>query len=316
MLRLRRVVPFAPRGRVSIAQLTAELGLPAAHERFYSRILGLDQVASVGALTVRDMLLSVGDETLADTDRSKIRYLIHVHSMQHVAPPAARLVGSLRDKLGLPDATAFTLANQGCASGLYCLGLAESLLRTEAPDARALILVGEKALAPESRLIPGATLLGDGAAGVLVGLGGPGDEVLAISHRTIGEFHESRLMSRATLKRYQDMYVPMIGTVMREAAERAGFGLDDVSMVLPHNVNRFSWIEIGRRLDFPVERMYLDNVAELGHCYGSDPFVNLEAARAAGLVAPGDNVLMVSAGQGAVFTAVALRIGAKGDGDA
>ncbi len=315
-LRLRKVVPFTTRGRVTIAQLSAELGLSAAQERFYSRFLGLDQVATAGELTVLDMLLSVGGQTLAGTDRSAIGYLIHAHTMQHVAPQSARLVGSLRDKLGLPGAKAFSLANQGCVSGLYALGVAQSLLRTEPAGTCALLLVGEKAGASDGRLIPGATLLGDGAVGVLLGLGGPGDAVLATSHRTLGEYHESRGMSRATQKEYQKVYVPMMETVLSEAAGRAGFSLADAAMILPHNVNRFSWIEVARRLDLPEDRIYLDNIARDGHCYGSDPFVNLEAARAVGRVAAGDHVLLVSAGQGATFTATAVRIGAAGSVDA
>lgn len=309
MLRLRKVVPLEIKERTSVAQLSVELGMSAAHERFYSRVLGLDQIATADGIPLGELLLEVGDEALAGVDWSTVHYLIHTHTMQHVAPPAARLVGSLRDKLGLGAARAFSLAQQGCASGLYVLGIAEALLREEPAGSRALILIGDKASHTEGRLIPGATLLGDGAVGLLAALDGPGDLLLASSHRTLGEYHESRNMSKADQKRYQAGYVPMLREVMTEAVTRAGIALDEVAMVLPHNVNRFSWIETGRQLGFPVERMYLDNVARVGHCYGSDPFVNLVSARAEQRIAPGDHVLMVAAGQGATFHAAVVQLG-------
>lgn len=308
MLHIRKMVPFETRSRRSVAELSVELGMSAAQERFYSRILGLDQIATADETSLRDMLLSIGDEALVGVDRSTVSYLIHTHTMPHVAPPAERIVGSLRDKLGLGSARAFALANQGCVSGLYALGVAEALLDDEPAGSRALILVGEKASHTDGRLIPGATLLGDGAVGILVDLDGPGDQVLASSHRVLGEYHESRNMSKATQKRYQTIYAQLIQEVMGEAVSRAGLAMTDVSMVLPHNVNRFSWIEIGRQLGFPVERLYLDNVSRVGHCYGSDPFANLASARADLRVGPGDNVLMVSAGQGATFHATCIRL--------
>nr|WP_273944356.1 3-oxoacyl-[acyl-carrier-protein] synthase III C-terminal domain-containing protein [Kutzneria chonburiensis] len=96
---------------------------------------------------------------------------------------------------------------------------------------------------------------------------------------------------------------------MRDAVQDAGITLDDVSLVLPHNVNRFSWSETARLLGLPLTRIYLENIPRMGHCFSADPFVNLATARAEGATTPGDTVLLASAGQGGTFAAAVVRTG-------
>ena len=115
--------------------------------------------------------------------------------------------------------------------------------------------------------------------------------------------------------RYHESYVPALASVMRDAVQDAGLAIEDVSLVLPHNVNRFSWSETARLLGIPLARIYLDNIPRMGHCFAADPFVNLATARAEGATKPGDTVLLASAGQGGTFAAAVVRIG-TGEGHA
>ena len=98
-------------------------------------------------------------------------------------------------------------------------------------------------------------------------------------------------------------------SVVRDALDRAGVGSSEIAAILPNNVNRFSWRQISRNLEIPIERFYLDNISEFGHCFSADPFINLAHARAGGRVNPGDHVLMVTSGLGAIFAALVLRVG-------
>ncbi len=83
----------------------------------------------------------------------------------------------------------------------------------------------------------------------------------------------------------------------------------DVSMVLPHNVSTRSWNQISKIGGIPGGRVYLDNVAKLGHCGCCDPFINLAAARDTGHVTSGDRVALAAAGLGAAFAATVVEIG-------
>lgn len=308
MLYLHAVAPFVPERSVGIADLRADLGLSEGELQLFTRFLGLERIAAADGLTTSDMLLAAGEQALAGTDRSRVGYLIHAHAIGHVAPPAFQLTHSLREKLGLTEARAFALSHQSCVAGLFALKVAETLLRAEPAGTTALLLAGEKIFSPVVRHLPGTSITGDAAAAVLVGLDGPGDAVIGRAHRTLGEFHRSRDMPPRQQRRYHHVYIATLTSVMRDATADAELELEDIRLVLPHNINRFSWVAAAAALPIPLDRVYLENVPKLGHCYCCDPFVNLATARAQGAVSPGDAVLLVSGGQGATFGAAVVRI--------
>jgi 3-oxoacyl-[acyl-carrier-protein] synthase-3 len=307
VLHLRKVVPFIPEHSVAVRDLGGPLGVPDSEIKLLTRFLGLERIVTADGLSTLDMLLAVGQEALDGVDRSTVRHLIHAHTVQHLAPPGMRWMDVLRGKLALERARSFSLSHQGCVIGLYALKVAENLLRAEPPGSTALLLVGEKALSPVMQHIPGTSVLGDATAGVLVSLDGPGDAVLGLAHRTLGEYHRARHMDEVMEKRYHQIYLSTLASVMLEAAGAAGLGLAEIDLVLPHNVNRFSWTANARNLGLPIERIYLENVPKTGHCFCSDPFVNLSTARAEQVLRPDQTVLMVSAGQGGTFAAAVAR---------
>jgi 3-oxoacyl-[acyl-carrier-protein] synthase-3 len=98
----------------------------------------------------------------------------------------------------------------------------------------------------------------------------------------------------------------MVADVAREAVREAGLGWDDIGIVLPHNVNRVSWVQIAKLIGLPLDRVYLDGIPRYGHCFAADPFLNYVAARDAGLLVPGRPYMMVAAGLGAVASAMVL----------
>jgi 3-oxoacyl-[acyl-carrier-protein] synthase III len=307
-LHLRTVAAFVPGESIAIKDLRVPLGLSDSEIRLFTRFLGLDRVSRAGMLSVSDMLLSAGEEALVGEDRSRVGYLIYANTLQRAAPPSLRMVGSLREKLGLGEARAFEASHQNCAISLYALKMAEALLRAEPPGATALLMFGEKVVSTEMQYLSRATVIGDAAVACLAALGGPGDAVLGLAHRTLGEFYETVDMAPELRGRYRQIYVPVMAEVMEDAVRDAGLTMDDVSLVLPHNVNRYSWSAIARELRLPLGRVYLENIPKMGHCFCMDPFVNLVTARAEGAVNPGDTVLMASAGEGATFAAAVVRV--------
>jgi 3-oxoacyl-[acyl-carrier-protein] synthase-3 len=307
VLYLRRVVPFIPEHSVAVTELREPLEISRSEVKLLTRFLGLDRIVVAADLSTLDMLLTIGQEALAGTDRSRVRLLIHAHTVQHVAPPSLRWTDVLRTKLGVDGATSFSMSHQGCAVGLSVLKVAESLLAGEPAGSTALVLIGEKALSSVMQHLPATSVLGDATAGVLVSLDGPGDAMLSTAYRTRGEFHQAMKMPEETQRRYRRAYIPELAAVMLDAVRRADLELDDIDLVLPHNVNRYSWSTTARKLGLPLGRIYLENVPKTGHCFCADPFMNLSTARAEGAVRPGTNVLLVSAGQGGSFAAAVAR---------
>ncbi|MGV9560169.1 3-oxoacyl-[acyl-carrier-protein] synthase III C-terminal domain-containing protein [Streptomyces sp. NPDC003401] len=307
MLYLRKAVSFIPEHTAAITELREPLEISRSEVKLLTRFLGLDRIVVAAGLSTLDMLLAIGQEALTETDRSRVRFLIHAHTVQHVAPPSLRWMDVLRTRLNVDGATSFGVSHQGCAVGLSVLKVAESLLTGEPAGSTALVLVGEKALSSVTQHLPATSVLGDATAGVVVSLDGPGDAVLSTAHRTLGEFHQAMKMPEEAQRRYRRAYTPELAAVMLDAVRRADLELDDIDLVLPHNVNRYSWSTTARKLGLPLGRIYLENVSKTGHCFGADPFMNLLTARAEGAVRPGMHVLLVSAGQGGTFAAAVAR---------
>ncbi|MCG7525534.1 3-oxoacyl-ACP synthase [Streptomyces sp. OfavH-34-F] len=303
------MAPFVPRHRLTVAELQDQMQLTDAQVEFHRRFLGMRRIAVAPEHSVPDLLAAAGEAALAGSDRTKVRYLLHAHTMQHAVPDSAELLARLRNGLGLTHARSFALSHQNCAAGLYMLRLAASLLRAEHPSGTALLLSGEKVLSPLVRRNAGPTLLGEAAAGLLVAGEGPGHEVLSVAYRVLGGFHDVFGMTDGTRRRYEKAYIPTIAAVAEEAAERAGTAPERVALILPHNVNRLFLRQFGKALGVPDERVFTDNVSELGHCFCADPFINLSSALTAGSLRAGDLALLVSAGLGATFSAAVLRVG-------
>ncbi|THA59944.1 3-oxoacyl-ACP synthase [Streptomyces sp. A0958] len=309
MLYVRRVAVFVPQSRLNVEELRDPLELTDVQVQLYRRFLGMRRIAVAPEHSVLEMLTATGEAALAGADRAGVRYLIHAHTMQHAVPDSAELLARLREKLGLEHTRSFALSHQNCAAGLYTLRLAASLLRTERTASTALLLGGEKVLSPLVQQNAGLTLLGEAAAGWLVGGERPGHEVLSVAYRVLSGFHEVFGMTDEARRRYERAYIPTIAEVAREAAEAAGTSPGQVGLILPHNVNRLFLQQFGRALGVPGERVFTDNVSELGHCFCADPFINLSSALTAGLLRTGDLALLVSAGLGATFSAAVIRVG-------
>ncbi|MET8995651.1 ketoacyl-ACP synthase III family protein [Amycolatopsis sp. Hca4] len=312
--RLERVASFVPETSLPVADLAGPLGLDATQLRFFTRFLGLDRVAVADGLELADLLTGAGERVLAGTDRDSVRFLVHAHTMQHVAVATPGLLEDVRTRLRLHRATAFSLSHLNCVVGLHALHVARSLLATAAPGDRVLVLTGDKVLMHEARLIRDTTIQGDGAAAVLLGPDPRGDRVLGRALTVLGEFYRGIDCDEALQLQYKHVYPDALAQVMQDALDDARAEAADIAAILPHNVNKLSWKRITGTLGVPRDRVFLDNVGKYAHCYSSDPFINLAAARADGRVDPGDLVLLASAGLGATFAAAVVEIGEGNQG--
>jgi 3-oxoacyl-[acyl-carrier-protein] synthase-3 len=309
MLFLEQVGTFIPDTSSSVQELIEPLRLPAGQVLLYTRFLGLDRVVTAVGMDLADMLTAAGESALRGVDRGDVRYLIHAHTLQHAAPPSRHMLDAVRRSLGLPNATALSISHQNCVIGLYALQVARYLLHDADPRDKALIVTGDKILTQSIRFIPETTIMGEAAAACLVGRSPRGDMIVGKAMRVLGQFYECMGCPADLKLEYKHLYSDTLTEVMRAALADSGVAAGDLAAVLPHNVNRLSWMQLAGDLGVPASRVYLDNVSALGHCFSSDPFINLATARASGRVGPGDLVLMASAGLGASFAATVVRLG-------
>jgi len=316
MTTLVDVGAHVPATRVPIRDLADELGLDHLELGVFERFFGLREVCTAPDASLSDLLVAAARAVpgLAGNEH-RVRYVLGARTIATVAPVGVNPLHDAADRLGLDHAVVWTLTQHACASALLAVDVAGRLLAADGDaDALALVLTGEKAFSPGSRLIEGTTIMGEGTAAVLVAAGGSADDpapasgstVLSYATRTLGEYHQVPLPEDLAGP-FGVAYTEVLAEVVLEAVERAELTLDDLALVLPHNVNRVSWRRLCSRLGLPIARVRLDDVPVTGHCFGADSFIGYAAARAEGRLRPGDPFLMVAVGLGATFSAMVLR---------
>ncbi|PPF42353.1 3-oxoacyl-ACP synthase [Pseudoclavibacter sp. AY1F1] len=315
MTAVLEVARAIPDGRAEIADLAPELGIDDLQLGVFHRYFGLKRVCVAQENSYVDMLTQAGDALeLLRGNKHRVRYVIGARTLATVAHPDENPLHEVAERLGLGHALVFTLTQHACASALLAVDLAGRLLAADAsPDALALVLTGEKAVSPESRTIAGITVMGEATAACLVAADlrdepRSADRVLSYATRTLGEFHQLPLPHELAAG-YGNQYVPVLVEVIREALDSAGLEVLDLARILPHNVNRISWKRACRMLGYPLTQVHLENVPELGHCFGADTFINYVDVHRDGLLRPGDHYLMASVGLGSTFSAMVFEYG-------
>jgi 3-oxoacyl-[acyl-carrier-protein] synthase-3 len=236
-----------------------------------------------------------------------VRYVLAARTIPGSVPYPAVPLAQVCRSLGLA-AVSFTVTQHACASGLLAVDMAGRLLAADSdPQALALVLTGEKAFTPLAATIAGITIMGEGAAAVLVRADGERDRMLSYATRTHGRFYDAMLMSGAAAAEFNRIYSPALAEVVAAALDQAGIGPADIDLVLPHNVNLTSWHRVAAALRLPPDRIFLDNVPVTGHCFCADPFINYQTACELGRLRLGDTYLMTSVGLGATFSAMVFR---------
>jgi 3-oxoacyl-[acyl-carrier-protein] synthase-3 len=299
MTALREIAVHVPPA-VPLSSLAGHLRLSALDVRVFQRLHGLENVIMATGMTWSDQVLAAATGlTGLAADADRIRYVLAARSELPVSYTQAFPLRDVAVKLGLrDDVICFMVAEHACASGLLAVDLAGRLLRRDGDaTALALVLAGEKANTPEIQHIPNSTIMAEGSAAVLVSADGERDRLLSYVSRT----------GDGGAATYDEDYPYVFADTLSEAVRTAGLGWDDIALVLPHNVNRVSWVRIARLLELPVERIYLDNVAAQAHSFSADAFINYVDARAGGRLRRGDAYLMAASGIRTVASAMVLR---------
>jgi len=319
MTALEAVSVYLPPTRVSVESLAGPLGLTEMQVKLFRRFHGLKQVGRDADASVYDLLMkaAAGLEELRGQEH-RVRYVLYARTMPVITPYPVNPLHEVCRALGLGHALAFTVTHQSCASGLLAIDMAGRLLAadTAGPASNgdgdagsgplALVLSGEKAFTREAQMFADTTVFGEGASACLVSAYGVRDRLLAYASNVRGEFDSATGENDARLQRE---YRPSLAAVMRQALDEAGLTLDDIRVVLPHNVNLVTWQRMCLLLGFPRDRVLLDNIPTSGHVFCADVFANYKTACERGLLEPGDRYLAaaVGAGGGATFAAMVFE---------
>ncbi|MFD9623363.1 3-oxoacyl-[acyl-carrier-protein] synthase III C-terminal domain-containing protein [Streptomyces virginiae] len=298
---LLEVAGYIPPGRIPISEIGERSGISPSDLMVFRHFFGLDTVSVAPDTDLPGLLTAAARRLTQLADNAgQVRYLLHARTSA-IPDGTSSPLDQIRADLHLHNARTLALNHHACASGLLALDHAAELLAADPdPCALALVLVGDKLDEVGMHMLPGITFLGEAAAACLMRQGGDGDRLLARATRILDG--EAELFTRSP-----EECLDTLADVILAALDDARTDLADLALVLPHNVNRISWVRLCERIGYPIDRVYLDNVAVTGHCFGADPLLNYCGARDRQLLRPGERYAMVSVGWDTTFTALILE---------
>ncbi|GGV42756.1 3-oxoacyl-ACP synthase III family protein [Streptomyces spectabilis] len=299
---LSAVDAYFPDREVTVDDVLDDHGLSAAQLRVFRRIHGLDRMRLDPDLPLIDLLLPAARDALAAAGGpERVRHVLYAHAVPQVAPAGTDTARLLADALGLAHADAFAVVHHNCAQALVALDLAADLLRAEGTEGdSALIISGERVFTPLIQLDYGlGQLLADGAAACLLTLGGSGDVIRSHAvHSDPRPAGEGEQTGETGVRH-------LVATMLRAVAD-AGLVLDDIDLVLPHNVNRTFWRQAAKALGIPTDKVFLENIPRYSHCFSADPLINYKTLDDGDRLRPGGNYLMAAVGVGGSYAATVL----------
>src|SRR5215203_684283 len=160
--------------------------------------------------------------------------------------PASRL----QSEFDLANATVAGIDQQGCAAIFSAVRLARATLLAE-PDVRTVLCVSADRLPHGSSREVVYNLVSDGACAMLVRRGTERNRIIASHQVTKGAFWDSGSLENEIIA----AYFPTARTVIEDTLRKAGITLDDIALVIPHNVSLRSWEILMGLIGCPREKL-------------------------------------------------------------
>ena len=211
-------------------------------------------------------------------------------------------VSLLQTELDLPHASVVGINQLGCASIFAALRMARALIVTE-DDLKAVLCVSADKFPAGRQRDLAYNLVSDGACAAIVRRGDARNRIVECTQVTKGALWDSEAIENEIIA----AYFPTATALVERTLAKAGLEMDDISLVIPHNVSLRSWEILGRLIKCPPERIYTDNIARVGHTIASDNLLNLRRATEAGRVQKGDHLLLFTFGYGSNWACMIVQ---------
>lgn len=198
----------------------------------------------------------------------------------------------LQAELELTRASVAGVDQQGCASLMSALRIGRAMLSAEPELGTVLCVSADVFPAGHPRDLV-YNVISDGACAVLLRRGAP-NRILACAQVTKGSYWDAAAVEHEVIA----AYFPTAKNLITTTLASAGLTLDDIALVIPHNVSLRSWDILRGLLELPADRVFTNNIARVGHTIASDNILNLRDAIDCGRVASGDKLLLFTFGFG------------------
>jgi len=282
------------------------------------RIAGADESTASLAIDASFRALETANISPADVDL----IIVSTSSPEHIFPATAALV---QDGIGAVRAGAFDLL-AACTGFIYALNMGAQAIRTG--SIKTVLVIGSETLSRFTNWEDRNTciLFGDGAGafvlqasenpgGVLSGVmraDGSGGDLLSVpaggskiptSEQTVQDgLHFMQMNGREVFR----FATRVMAQATREAADQAGFELDALDWIIPHQANRRIIVSAARSLKISLDQFVI-NVERFGNTStASIPLATVEALEDE-RIKPGNKIVFMGFGSGLTWGALAVE---------
>jgi 3-oxoacyl-[acyl-carrier-protein] synthase-3 len=289
------------------------------------RSFGFDSVHLAGAESNVDMAIAAAEQLLRenDIDRDEIGMILYAAALNSSStlwdgnggsahgsvlqldsvPDLFKYPASvLQTELDLPNASVAGINQLGCASIFAALRMARALIVAE-DDLRAVLCVSADKFPAGRHRDLAYNLVSDGACAALVRRNGCRNRIVECTQVTKGALWDSEEIENEIIA----AYFPTAKALVERTLVKAGLEMDDIALVIPHNVSLRSWEILGRLIGCPADRIYTDNIARVGHTIASDNLLNLRRATESGMIEKGDYLLLFTFGYGSNWACMIVQ---------
>ncbi|NOZ21118.1 MAG: ketoacyl-ACP synthase III, partial [Planctomycetes bacterium] len=231
----------------------------------------------------------------------------------------------VQHRLGAENAGAYDLS-AACAGFVYAFSTAADFVRVR-ENAKVLV-IGAECLSKVTDFTDRTSciIFGDGAGAVVLGESGDSSDVLycsvgckggqagmmtipaggtrmPASHKTVDDrMHFMRIRGREVFK----FAVRKMSDLLIEGMEKCSLTVDDIALVVPHQVNLRIIEPAAERAGIPIEKVFM-NIEKYGNTSGASVPLALDEAVKAGRIKRGDHVILVGFGGGLVWGVSVVR---------
>ncbi len=213
-----------------------------------------------------------------------------------------------------------------CTGFLYGVTMVESMIRTG--QIKNALVIGAEVLTKYVDYTDRSTcvIFGDGAGAAVLAPVAADKGVLATKIRSDGRYAEqlyapgggTRLGTTHATIDNRDHFFKMKGNelfkiavrsmaeISREMLDKAGYTIDDVDLVVPHQANQRITDAVASRLNVSEEKVY-SNIAEHGNTSSASIPIALDECLQTGKIKAGSLVLLTAFGGGATWGATVMR---------
>ena len=231
----------------------------------------------------------------------------------------------VQNKLGLTSIPCLDV-NAACSGFIYGMSMAYSLVKSKIY--KNILVVGAETL---SRIIDmqdrnTCVLFGDGAGAVIIGEVEEGYGILGLSLGAEGEDdmilkvpaggtrkpnNEETIKNRENFlimkgKEVFKFAVTVLPKVTLNALEQSKLSVNDLSMIFPHQANERIIEAASKRIEFPLEKFYM-NLSRYGNTSSASVGIALGEAVEKGLVKKGDNIALTGFGAGLTYGSMVMK---------